>query len=459
MSEITLEVTVILLLLVLNGIFAMSEMAMVAARRMRLEHLAEDGDAGAQAALEISSHPTNFLSTVQVGITLIGVLAGAFGGVGLTERLGEALRLTAWLAPYAEPVAFAVVVGAITYLSLIIGELVPKQLALGHPERIASLVARPMRAISRVGAPLVAVLTVSTALVLRVFGIRATIEVGVTEQDIRAMVEQGAESGVVQPAEYQIVENTFKLGDRQVVAIMTPRVDLSWVEVSATAAELREEMRAVPRGRGQPVLVCSEHIENVLGMAYPDDLLHRCLLGEPLDLRVALTEPLFVPASMPVLRLLETFRKSRQQAAVVLDEHGGVAGVVALDDILEALVGELPQHGSTADLEIVRQPDGSWLVDGGTAIDDLESVIDLALSDDSDRRDATTVAGLVMSAFGYLPRIGEHVDRGGARFTVARMRSRRIDQVRVQLTPARASTDDVHSRAIGGESRPPKEMP
>jgi putative hemolysin len=457
MPEIALEIIVILLLLVLNGIFAMSEMAMVAARRIRLEHLAEDGDAGARAALEISSHPTNFLSTVQVGITLIGVLAGAFGGVGLSERLADSLRLMAWMAPYAEPVALAVVVGAITFLSLIIGELVPKQLALGHPERIASLVARPMRAISRVGAPLVAVLTGSTALVLRVFGIRTSVEVGVTEQDIRAMVEQGAESGVVQPAEYQIVENTFKLGDRHVVAIMTPRVDLSWVDVSATAAELRAEMLAVPRGRGQPVLVCAEHIEDVLGMAYPDDLLHRCLLGEPFDLRVALAEPLFVPASMPVLRLLETFRKSRQQAAVVLDEHGGVAGIVALDDILEALVGELPQHGSVADLEIVRLPDGSWLVDGGTAIDDLESVIDLELSDDADRRDATTVAGFVLSAFGYLPRPDEHVDRGGARFTVVRMQGRRIDQVRVQLVSARASAAEMPSGS-GGESRPRPEI-
>ena len=177
-------------------------------------------------------------------------------------------------------------------------------------------------------------------------------------------------------------------------------------------------------------------------MAYPDDLLHRCLLGEALDLRVALTEPLFVPASMPVLRLLETFRKSRQQAAVVLDEHGGVAGVVALDDILEALVGELPQHGSTADLEIVRQADGCWLVDGGTAIDDLESVIDLELSEDADRRDATTVAGFVMSAFGFLPKLGNHVDRGGARFTVMRMQSRRIAQIRVHLLSGHAPVDE-----------------
>lgn len=442
MADVAFEVIVILLLLVLNGVFSMSEMAMVAARKIRLERLAEDGDAGARAALDISSHPTNFLSTVQVGITLIGVLAGAFGGVGLSEKLAESLRLVTWIAPYAEPIAFALVVGAITYLSLIIGELVPKQLALGHPERIASLVARPMRAISRVGAPLVSLLTGSTTLVLRVVGIRASVEAGVTEQDIRAMVEQGAESGVVQPAEYQIVENTFKLGDRQVVAIMTPRVDLSWVDVAATAAELRSELLAVPRGRGQPVLVCDEHIEAVLGMAYPDDLLHRCLLGETLDLRVALTEPLFVPASMPVLRLLETFRKSRQQAAVVLDEHGGVAGVVALDDILEALVGELPQHGSTADLEIVRQADGCWLVDGGTAIDDLESVIDLELSEDSDRRDATTVAGFVMSAFGFLPTLGDHVDRGGARFTVMRMQSRRIEQLRVHLLSGRTPVDE-----------------
>ena len=442
MAGIAFEIVVILLLLVLNGIFSMSEMAMVAARKVRLEHLAEDGDKGARAALEIASHPTNFLSTVQVGITLIGVLAGAFGGAGISETLAAGFGTVGWLAPYAQPLALGVVVTAITYFSLIIGELVPKQLALGHPERIASLVSRPMRAVSRVVAPLVSFLTGSTSAVLRVFGIRLSADPGVTEQDIRAMVEQGAETGAVQPGEHQIVENTFRLGDRQVAAIMTPRVDMSWVDVMATPEELRAELADGSRGRGWPILVCEDDIERVLGVAYPDDLLQQCLAGEPLALRSALLQPLFVPETMPVLSLLDSFRRSRQQSAVALDEYGGIAGIVTLDDILEALVGELPAHGSSADLEIVRHPDGSWLVDGGTAVDDLEPIIDLDPRSAADRRGSTTVGGLVMTTLGRLPHVGESVDHSGARFTVERMQGRRIDTVRVRLLPQSPEADD-----------------
>lgn len=438
MADIAFEITLIVLLLVLNGVFSMSEMAVVASRKIRLEHKAEEGDKGARAALDIATHPTNFLSTVQVGITLIGVLAGAFGGAGISDRLAGGLRGVSWLAPYAQPLALALVVTAITYLSLIIGELVPKQLALSHPEKIASLVARPMRAISRVGAPLVSLLTGSTNFVFRLFGIRASADPGVTEQDIRAMVEQGAESGAVQPAEHQIVENTFRLGDRQVAAIMTPRVDVSWVDITATEAELRAELGDGVRGRGLPILVCADDIEHVQGVAYPDDLLQQCLSGNTVDLRTVITDALFVPDTMPVLQLLEAFRRSRHQAAVALDEYGGVAGVVTLDDILEALVGELPQQGSMHDLEIMRQPDGSWLVDGATAVEDLEPVIDLDPRTAQERRGSRTVAGLVMSTLGRLPQTGEHIDHSGARFAVERMQGRRIDQVRVHLLPARS---------------------
>lgn len=435
MAGIAFEIVVILLLLVLNGVFSMSEMAMVASRKVRLEHLADEGDKGARAALEIASHPTNFLSTVQVGITLIGVLAGAFGGAGIADQLAAAFRGVSWLAPYAQPLALGLVVTVITYLSLIIGELVPKQLALGHPEKIASKVSRPMRAISRVGAPLVSFLTGSTNVVFRLFGIRASGESGVTEQDIRAMVEQGAESGAVQPGEHQIVENTFRLGDRQVAAIMTPRVDMSWVDVTASVDELRAELAGGHRGRGWPILVCEEDIEHVLGLAYPDDLLQQSLRGAAVDIRAALATPVFVPETMPVLTLLDTFRRSRQQSAVALDEYVCVAGIVTLDDIVEALVGELPSHGSSEELEIVRQPDGSWLVDGGTAVDDLEPIIDLDPRTAADRRGSTTVGGLVMATLGRLPHIGEHADHSGVRFTVERMQGRRIDAVRVRLLP------------------------
>lgn len=434
---ILFEITIILLLLVLNGVFSMSEMAMVAARKVRLEHLSENGDTGARAALDIASDPSNFLSTVQVGITLIGVLAGAFGGAGLAERLAAALNNVAWLAPYADHVALALVVGAITYCSLIIGELVPKQVALGRPERIASLVARPMRVLSRVGAPVVSFLTGSTALVFRAFGVRISGERGVTEQDIRAMVEQASESGAVLPAEHQIVENTFRLGDRRVAAIMTPRVDLAWVDAGASLNDLREALASPDRGRGTPIVVCEDDIEHVLGVAYPDDLLQHCLSGAAADARAVMREPLFVPDSMPVFSLLDSFRRTRHQSAIALDEYGGIAGIVSLDDILEALVGELPHQGSLEALEVERQADGSWLVDGGAAIDDIESFIDLDPRAAAERRRSITVAGLVMAALGHLPREGEQVEHSGARFTVETMDGRRIERVRVRLLPVR----------------------
>src|SRR5688572_3852985 len=228
MSGIALEIALIFLLLVINGIFSMSEMAVVSARKTRLQHRAEDGDAGARAALDLAANPTNFFSTVQVGITLVGVLAGAFGGAGIAEALAVYLRDVRWIGPHAEPVALGIVVAAITYLSLVIGELVPKQIALGNPERIAALVSRPMRAVASLGRPLVALLTGSTNLVFRLVGRRTNVDRSVTEQDVRALLEQGAEVGAVDLVEHTIMENTFRLGDRRVSTIMTPRLDIRW---------------------------------------------------------------------------------------------------------------------------------------------------------------------------------------------------------------------------------------
>jgi putative hemolysin len=273
MSTIALELAVILLLLVINGVFSMSEMAVVSARKTRLQHRAEDGDAGARAALDLAANPSNFLSTVQVGITLVGVLAGAFGGAGISQVVASSLRDVRWIGEYAEPVAFGLVVSAITYFSLILGELVPKQLALGNPERIAAIMARPMRAIARAGRPLVLLLTGSTNLVFRVIGIRANADASVTEQDVRAMLEQGAEVGAVTSVEHTIMENTFRLGDRRVSTIMTPRLDLGWIDVNADQGQIRSRLGAARSA----VLVCDDDIEHVVGFVQAEDLLAQCL--------------------------------------------------------------------------------------------------------------------------------------------------------------------------------------
>jgi putative hemolysin len=430
MSAIALELGIILLLLLVNGIFAMSEMAVVSARKTRLQHRAEGGDAGARAALDLASNPTNFLSTVQVGITLVGVLAGAFGGAGISEVLAGTLRDVRWVGDHAQPVAFGLVVSAITYLSLIVGELVPKRIALGNPERVASFVSRPMRAIARAGRPLVMLLTGSTNLVFRILGIRASVDGGVTEQDVRALLEQGAEAGAVTSVEHAIMENTFRLGDRRVSTIMIPRLDVQWVDLGAGVEEIRAQLADA---RWSPYVVCDGDIERVVGIVYAEDLLELTLAGQPLDLGAALREPLFVPLNMPVLKMLETFRSTRRRAAVVLDEFGGVAGVATVNDILEGLVGEMPRADDAATSEIARQSDGSWLIEGTAAIADVAVVLDLDLPVGAKSREFDTAGGLMMTALGRLPHVGEVIEYAGARFTVEQMDGRRVALVRARL--------------------------
>ncbi|MHB1224435.1 MAG: hemolysin family protein [Gemmatimonadaceae bacterium] len=430
MSAILIQVGIILLLLVLNGVFAMSELALVAARRTRLEHRAEKGDAGAAAALALAASPANFLATVQIGITLVGVMAGAFGGAGIAERLSVSFATLPALAPYSDVLALGIVVAAITYLSLIIGELVPKQIALANPERVAALVARPMGAVARLGSPLVRLLTGSTNLVFRAFGMRASVNAGLTELDIRAALEQGAESGVVEQAEHEIIENTFRLGDRQVGSLMTPRPDVPWLEADCDAREVLVRLARTP---GQPLLVCDDEVDRVLGVADAEGLLMRCLAGDQFDLRAGLRQPLFVPVTMRALPLLEEFRRTREHVAVVLDEYGGMQGVVTVDDILEALVGDLPERGELEQPEIRRQPDGSWLVDGGTAIEELERELDLDPRPEEERRDFHTVAGFVISRLGRVPTEGEQVEGegDGLRYQVVEMDGRRVATVRI----------------------------
>jgi putative hemolysin len=428
MAGIATEIVIILLLLLLNGVFAMSELAVMTARRIRLEQRAEEGDRGARAALELAREPTQFLSTVQVGITLIGVLAGAFGGASIAEQLAAMFARSPRRAPYAEGIGLAIVVAGITYLSLIVGELVPKRIALGAPERIASLVARPMRLLARVVSPVVKLLTGSTNLMLRLLGVRAHTDPGVTEEEIRALVEQGAETGAVQPAEHQMVERVFRLGDRQVGALMTPRPDVDWVDLDDDPGALHA---ALADPRHGVLLACRGDVDHVVGFVHAEDLLARCLAGRPVDgaaLATLAREPLYVPAATPAFRLLEQFRAQRRHAAVALDEYGGVAGVVTLDDLLAELVGDIPQPGAEADAMLVRRDDGSWLADGQVPIADVEAALDAELVEE-ERPGYQTLGGFVMARLGRVPRPGEHFAAAGFRFEIVDMDGRRVDKV------------------------------
>ncbi len=433
MSVIATEVLIILCLLVVNGVFAMSELAIVTARKVRLEQRADDGDAGARAALELAREPTKFLSTVQVGITLIGVLAGAFGGATIAEELAIMFKAVPLLAEHAEGIALGVVVASITYLSLLIGELVPKRVALSHPERVAALIARPMRLLARVASPLVVLLTGPTNLALRLFGIRVSAEPSITAEEIRALIEQGAESGVVEDSEHEMVEGVFRLGDRVAADLMTPRTRLEWIDISQPPDEVRTQMAKRIRAR---YLVCDERIDNVVGVAYAEDILARCFAGESLDLRGSLRQPLYVPASMPAPALLEQFRRTRQHVAVALDEYGGIQGVVMLDDLVEAVLGEMPAADETIAPAIERRDIHTWVMRGSVAIEDLELTLDIAELPDEKRRGVRTLGGLIMTQLGRVPTQGERVEWNGLGFTIAAMDGRRIESVVVSKGPA-----------------------
>ena len=460
MSGIATEVLIILLLLVLNGVFAMSEIAVVTARKIRLEHRAEAGDKGARAALDLAREPTQFLSTVQVGITLIGVLAGAFGGASIAEQLADRFRASTALAPYADALGLGIVVGAITYLSLIIGELVPKRIALAAPERIASVIARPMRVVSRVVAPLVKVLTGSTNLMLRLLGVRAHGEPGLTEEEIRAVLEQGAESGVVEPKEHEIVESVFRLGDRSVGSIMTPRPELDWIDLADGASDANEGLVAqLAAERRGMYLVCEDELDRVAGFVHAEDLLAQCLHGGAVDLaavRAAVRSPLFVPAAIPVLQLLDAFRSSRQHAAVVLDEYGGVEGLVTLHDVLEALVGELPSVDDEDETPaFVRREDGSWLVDGALPVVDVEAKLDLELHEKEGPTGYQTLGGFVLARLGRLPQVGDYFHWRQHRFDVVDMDGRRIDKVLIApLARGRETGAQTHGGGDAGDGPP-----
>lgn len=431
MTGITFEIILILLLLVANGVFAMSEIAIVAAKRSRLEQLAAGGNQGARAAVDLVSDPTQFLSTVQVGITLIGILAGAFGGAGLTQRLAATLGDIPAIARFSEAIAFSIVVGAITLLSVIIGELVPKRIGLNNPERIASLVARPMRGLSWLGGPIVRLLTKSTNALFKLLPFGDAGEQRVTEEDIRALLVQGTASGTIHEGERHIAERVLRMGDRPVNAIMTPRPDIDWIDINQSLETLPGHLKTAMRSR---FLVCDRTLDRVVGVVSANDLLAVCLDGAEMNLHSHMQQPLFIPSSMPALRLLESFQAATVHVAVVLDEFGSVKGIVTLNDILQDLVA--PQAGSASnDTGIVRRDDGSWLVDGTVTMEDLAGATGFLATAGSSTGTYRTLGGLVMTELQRIPKTGDHFAVDGFRFEVVDMDGRRIDMVLVSRLP------------------------
>ncbi|MGH7638004.1 MAG: hemolysin family protein [Gemmatimonadaceae bacterium] len=429
------EIGAILLLIVGNGVLAMSEIALITARRSGLAKREDEGDPRARGALHLKREPTHFLSTVQIGITLVGILAGALGGTRLARHLAPLFARIDWLAPYADTAALVAVVAAVTYVSLVIGELAPKRLALAAPERIASVMARPMEVLSRIAAPLVALLTASTRAVLAPFPIAAREHSDVSEEDIRAMIARATATGEVRETEQDILDRVFLVGDRRANAVMTARPDVEWVDVNAQPDDVRRQLANAQHAR---YLVCDGTLDRVVGVLYSRDMLGHCLRGEEPDLRNLVRQPLYVRETVPVLKLLEMFRRSDVGIAVALDIHGAPTGIVTLGDILEDLVADIPGPHPSAD-SIVQRSGNTWLVDGSATLDDVKNRLRLADRELVDGSGSTTLGGLVMSHLGRVPHIGERFQLGGLRFEVVDMDGPSIDRVLI----TKAATKDA----------------
>jgi putative hemolysin len=431
-----LEIFVVLALVLLNGYFAMAEIAVVSSRPARLEARARQGGRGTRLALDLARDPGRMLSTVQIGITLIGIVAGAFGGARLATPLAAALAEVPVLAPVSAELAYALVVAAITYLSLIAGELVPKQLALRAPERIAAFVAPTVDLISRISTPAVWLLESSSRLVLRLLGSEAASRETVTEEEVRMLIAEGTRAGVFHRQEQQMIERVLRLADRPVRGIMTPRVELVWLDVEDDPDEIARIIRESGHSR---FLVGKGSLDDVLGVVHVRRLLDVCLAGEKFDLQMAVRPIPVVPDTMRVARALETLRQARVSMALVVDEYGEVEGIVTAEDVLEALVGDMPERRLDEEGAIVRRADGSMLMDGMLAVDEVKLALDL--EELPDEEDYHTLAGFVLAQLGRVPAEGEVFTYGGWRFEIVDMDGKRIDKVLVRGATAREESE------------------
>jgi putative hemolysin len=432
-----MDLLIVLLLVVLNGLLAASELAIVSVRPSRLQARAQEGDKRARAALALAAEPDRFLSTVQIGITLIGILAGAFGGAALSGTVAGWLRTFGPIARWADPISVVLVVGLITYLSLVIGELAPKRIALMHPEAIALRAARPMTVLSRVAAPIVSVLARTSDVVLRLLGARGSDDPPVTEEEVEMLLQEGARHGIFAESERALAQGVLDLGDRNAGELMTPRHRMVVLDVTLPDAENRRRIAGSPFS-AYPV--CDGSPDRVIGVVTLRDLWRQAETGAPLDLRAAMTPPLFVPERSPVLRVLEQFRASGNHRAVVVDEYGGIEGLLTMEDLLQAIAGDLdgepgqaqwlgPGQARGQDAAAIRQADGSWSLDGALPAHEARDLLGIDTLPGEDAGEFETLAGFLLATLGRIPDVGDHVDWDGWRFTVADRQGNRIARV------------------------------
>ncbi|WP_242078435.1 hemolysin family protein [Brevundimonas diminuta] len=420
-----IAIAVVLLLVVLNGLFAMTELAVVSSRKSKLQARAERGDRGARAALKLSEEPTQFLSAVQVGITLIGILAGAYGQATIAGELDRILEAAfPALAQYTEFFATAVVVVCITYVSLIIGELVPKRLALIFPETVASKMAKPISTLAIVLKPFVLLLTASTSGILKLLGVKDRDGSDVTQEEVATILAEGTSAGLIEPEEQEMIEEIMRLGDRPVRVAMTPRHEVFWIALDDPEEVVREEIRTCPYSR---IVVARENdVDNPLGLVHKKDLLDALLTTGKIDVEPLVAEPAFIPQSTSVLKALEILKGSRVHMAFIVDEYGAFEGVVTATDILEMIAGDFDEGHDEEQAWIHQRADGTWLVDGQTDLDDLADTLG---EDFGEHEGFHTVAGLILHQISRVPDEGEVLQVGRFEVEVVDMDDRRIDKL------------------------------
>jgi len=438
MSGYSTVLLIVGLLLLVNGLLATAEVALVSARKARLRQLAAEGDERAQAALKLGKEPRRFLSTVQAGITLGCILADAIGGSSVAAPAEAWLGRFPELVRWAHPIALGGVVALITLFAVILGELVPKRIALSNPERMARLVARPLQALARVVAPVINLISAATDLVLKPFGLTRRLEAPVTDEEVSILIEQGLQAGVFHKAEKEMVEGVLGLDQLPVTAIMTPRPKIVFLNIDD--GEEVNWRKIVASGHSHfPVYQTNR--DQVLGMVAVKALWAHSAIGIPTSLKNLLIPPLVVPETMNCIQLLESFKKSGRHTALVADEFGGIQGMVTLIDVLEAIVGDLPALGQRDQPEARQREDGSWLIDATLATGELKATLGIATLPQETQADYQTVGGMVMTQFGRIPAAGDHFAWGGWRFEVVDMDRHRVDKVLVSRLPPPAADE------------------
>lgn len=420
------EIVLILILILINALLAMSEAALVASRKVRLQQQANDGNKSSELALKLLKDPNIFLSTVQIGITLIGVLAGAVGGATISEALALALQKIPYLGEFSESISLAIVVLTITVLTIWLGELVPKRLGLTSPEKIAQVVAGPMLFTSKAFSPLIKLMSKATNFALSLMGVDPSSEPPVTEEEIHLLIDQGTQAGVFEEAEQDMVEGIFSLGDSRVYSLMTPRTEVVWLDINDSIEEIREKIAECPYSRFP---VRQDSLETIVGIVKSRDLLVESLSGKAVDLKSLLKPAHFIPETMFASRALELFKEKNTELLLVVDEFGGLQGLLTINDILEEIVGAMEFEEPQA----TQRQDGSWLLDGMLEVDEFKEIFDFESLPHEDEYE--TLSGFVMTSLGRVPQAADHFEWNNFRFEVIDMDGRRVDKVLVTTLP------------------------